>query len=351
MIYPSKFKNVFIQNLRVGILIPLVTVFLFSGKAQAQYGGRNSFPFLDLPAGAEALALGGVGLTGKSAQSFWNNPASLDKDADNVASFGYAWYPANMGLSRASYSRDFEKTGMWAIGIAYLGHGDIDAYDDTGNKTGTFNASDYVITLGKSHQMGPFRMGLNLKYAESRIDSYKASAILLDIGGRFEHPKKDLAVDLVVTNIGAEVSRFEDQALDLPLDVRLGASFKPEHMPVRFHLAVFGLGSSGEIYSDPDNPNKEEGDEPSGADKVLTHMSLGGEIIFSPKFVARLGYNGAYQYELQQEGAGGLSGFSGGFGLKLKRFRFDYAMGGKHASGAAHQISLSVNLSKTEISL
>ncbi len=117
------------------------------------------------------------------------------------------------------------------------------------------------------------RWGVNLKFASSGIESYRASALLFDIGGLFEHPEKELAIGMTFKNVGFFLSDYTSTAnSEVPFDIHLGVTFKPEHMPVRFSLTSYNLYQGDLTIFDPDNDILLVKEEAGRLDKVFRHM-------------------------------------------------------------------------------
>ena len=91
--------------------------------------------------------------------------------------------------------------------------------------------------------------GANAKVAVSNLASFQASALMIDLGGTFKHPEKDMTIGLLVKNLGFLISDYIDiNDSQLPLDIQLGFSYKPEFMPLRFSLAAKNLLRDDLIY-------------------------------------------------------------------------------------------------------
>jgi hypothetical protein len=84
--------------------------------------------------------------------------------------------------------------------------------------------------------------------------------------------------------------------------------------------------------------------EESLAKQIMRHMVLGVEVLPSQNFTIRAGYNYQRRQELKFEDFGSMVGFSAGFGLKIKRFRLDYAISQYHLAGSSNLFSLAINL-------
>ncbi len=332
------------------VRIVLVAGFFIPQLLTAQLGGQRAFEFLNLPNSARQAALGGVNLT-----SGWNdpgmlasNPALLNSDWHNQLVIDRLGYFADIAQTSVSYARNIEKAGLWAANLTYLNYGTIESYDENGFLNGDFNASEFVFGLSHSMAFGLFQAGSTLKIAASDLGSYKASALLFDFGGTFKHPEKDLTVGLAVKNLGVLLSDYtEDNQSELPLDVQLGVTYKPEFMPFRFSLTARNLNRSDVVFFDP-KANTLVGvteKEPGFSEEIFRRLVFGTELLLSDNFQLRFGYNHLLRKELKQEATSGGAGFSFGLMFKVKRFEFSYARALYHSAGGSNTIQLTTNLS------
>jgi hypothetical protein len=83
---------------------------------------------------------------------------------------------------------------------------------------------------------------------------------------------------------------------------------------------------------------------PNLAEEALRHVVLNGEILLGKALTLRLGYNHQRRQELTIPNRSTLSGFSWGFGLKTKKFRFDYANALFTLAGSTNTFSLGIPL-------
>jgi hypothetical protein len=175
----------------------------------------------------------------------------------------------------------------------------------------------------------------------SNIAGYRASAVMMDLGGCFIHPKKALTVGLVIKNVGIILSDYtgSDDAV-LPFDVQLGTTFKPEHMPIRFSLTAYNLAKESVAYhnaaTDPE--------EPGALDKVLRRVNFGAEILVHKKFNVLVGYNYLVHQELKLEESGGGAGVTFGFSLQIKSFDFVFSRNGYVVGNAGYGFTISKNI-------
>jgi hypothetical protein len=291
-------------------------------------------------------ALGGVNITSSHGDlnMFFVNPALLEAGMHNHASANYFNYMADIGFSSASYATNFADKFTLGAGILYMGYGRIDAYDEAGNEMGEFIANEFAVVTGGSHKLGNFSIGSNLKIAGSNIASFKATALMLDLGAVFIHPEQDLKIGLVMQNIGFFVQDYENGINSrLPFDARLGITFKPEHAPIRISLTGYNLATGGRAYFDPVS-RFGNNESPGVTDKIFRRINFGTEILLSKNVNLRAGYNHLNRKELKLEKFGGLAGFSWGMLFRIKAFEFSYANQIYHVAGGAHYFGITSNL-------
>ena len=136
----------------------------------------------------------------------------------------------------------------------------------------------------------------------------------------------------------------------MPLDVQLGTSFKPEHLPFRFSFTAHHLQQLDIVYLDPNQRGQldENGEEikprKTLGDKIARHFVVGGELLLSKNLNVRLGYNHLQRRELRLENTSGGAGFSFGVMLRISQFQLDYTHAGYHASGGANYFTIARNL-------
>lgn len=310
---------------------------LSASAAYGQLGGRSTFAFLDVPPNATISALGGIGVAAPVGAGFWqHNPALADSTIAHVLSLSYLPYFADIRQLQLGYALPYQG-GFLMGGVQYLNYGEMQAYDPTGAPEGTFYASDWAISAGWGSSFGPYAAGAMLKWASSGIAGYRASALLIDAGGRFRHPEKDLTLGFVVRNLGVALGGFDGASAELPLDVQLGASFKPQFMPFRFFFQAHHL----------QRPRLEQGGNKESAavfSKVMRHVTVATALEISRNVHLRFGYNYLRRQELRLPQASGGAGFSAGFMIQSRYFRFDYSRAWYHAVGGRNQLSLMLNM-------
>jgi hypothetical protein len=317
---------------------------LLSHGMYAQFGGQSSYGFLNLPSNARLAALGGVNvsLANKDVNFLFSNPALAGDSLSGFASAGYQFFVADIGQASFAYAPSFKKIGTLSFGVQHMSYGEITGYDATGLETGSFKSGETALVISKSHTVSNFTVGVNIKPVFSNIAGFRSTVLLFDIGGTFIHPKKDLTVGMVFKNAGFVLSEYsETSKAKVPFDVQLGATFKPDHMPIRFSLTAYNLATHGDPY---DNPNDAD-DNVSSVKKLLSYVNLGSEILIHRNVNLLIAYNFLRQRELKTLNSGG-SGFSLGAVLKIRTFDFILSRSSYSVGNGAYAFTLSTNIDK-----
>lgn len=339
-----------IGNIRKSVVFCLTLLGLqFCNSAWAQIGGQKSLDFLNLPTNARTAGLGGiiVSATESDGNLFISNPALLDSSMTQHASLNYLSYFADINYGIVTYVKQWPKYGTWGVGFQYLNYGKFDSYDPSGVFLGEFRSSDFALTVGHSHSVGPFTLGANLKWVGSQLSSYQAHGLLFDLGGIYSHPNKELNVGLVFKNFGFLITDYtETSATEVPFDVQLGLTFKPEFMPFRFSLTAYNLAANGNGFLDPAGDGLLPIKPAQGLDKIFRRLAFGTEVLMSKNVNLRVGYNHLIRQELRLQQASGGAGFSFGFIIKVKAFEMAYSRALYHVAGGTNYITLTSDLSK-----
>ena len=238
--------------------IAVVALALLAARpAAAQLGGRKVFPFLDLPPSASLAAWGGMNVSNRSndPQMLFGNPALLNEQMDGRLSLSYVGYVADIKQSSGAYVFNTQKYGRLAGSLSYLSYGSQESFDAAGNSLGSFSTNEYTVGVSDAYTKGKFTYGLTTKLAVSSIAGNRSVAGVADAGVVFRHPTQDFTLGLAVKNAGYQFTVYPGTVRGaLPLDVQLGTTIKPEHMPVRFSITTHHLQQWNIQYVDPNAP-------------------------------------------------------------------------------------------------
>ncbi|MDP5121236.1 MAG: type IX secretion system protein PorQ [Spirosomaceae bacterium] len=281
--------------------------------------GQSAFSYVGIPANATQNALGSnvISLVNSQPLSFLQNPGLLDSAQNNNLEVGISPVFGQGIYTAAGYAFQDKKKRQWAVGFRGISFGEFAGTDAVGNPTQTFGAGNALLSVAHSRKIKYIAFGVAAKIVTSFIESYNSTAFLLDVGGVFRHPEKDFTFGMTARNLGFSISRFTDVQQQLPFDLLIGTSFKPQYMPVRFTI------SANQLY-------RFESLEPQGilekistTQQVAGHLSGGAELLFNDKIIPMIGYN----YRLSQEMSLGEENRFGGlsYGLRFQTKRFQLA--------------------------
>ncbi|MBF9142121.1 type IX secretion system protein PorQ [Hymenobacter properus] len=334
----------------LGLLLGILGV---KTAAAQQLGGRTVFPFLDLPPSAHLAALGGMNVSTRTDDPtmLFGNPALLNADMDGRLALSYVAYVADIKQSTAAYAFNTEKYGRFGVGVTYLNYGDFQSYDAAGNSLGTFGVNEYTAGLSDSYTKGKFTFGATAKLAVSSIAGSRSLAGVADAGILYKHPTTDFTAGLAVKNAGYQFITYPgtDRG-QLPLDVQIGATVKPEHMPLRLSLTIHHLQQWDIQYLDPnargvqDASGQEKKPTKSFGDNLARHFTVGAALVLGKGFNLRVGYNHLQRRELRLDNTSGSAGLSFGAMLKISSFQIDYTHATLQAAGSSEYITVSRNL-------
>ena len=109
--------------------------------------------------------------------------------------------------------------------------------DELLNVLGTFGATELAIVAGiAAHYDDDILVGINAKYIYSSIAEYSSTALAADLGFLYDIPSQNLSIGGSVLNIGKQLKTYAGVNESLPLDVKLGITKRPEHLPVFLNI-------------------------------------------------------------------------------------------------------------------
>lgn len=244
------------------------------------------------------------------------NPGGLAQLGSREVGFSHAELLADTRLDALGYAHPLGTSrGTLAAGLLRLSHGAIAGRDASGRASGEFEASDTAIQLAYgSHVPGLGSVGVNVKYLESRLAYATARGVAVDVG-LHRRGRGAWSWGAAVRNLGNGL-RYAEHTDALPLAVAAGAAVR-----VNGSLLL-----SGEIRHRASSGGIEAG--------------VGTEYSLLPSLVIRGGYRSASRPEALR-GSSPADGMGMGFGIRLKKATFDYAITPQGELGQAQRLSIS----------
>jgi hypothetical protein len=110
--------------------------------------------------------------------------------------------------------------------VQYLGSGDINGMDVSGNPTGDFSSyyAAYNLSYGRSFNE-KLALGVTGKMIHAKLDDVSASAYAADLGGMYKL-RPNLTLGATLTNLGSKL-KFLSEGDSLPMAFHLGGAYQP----------------------------------------------------------------------------------------------------------------------------
>lgn len=298
--------------------LPLITL--------AQGGGAYSF--LRNEVGARAAGLNGsfVSMMNDPNLVFYN-PAALPTLAKPSASVGFLKHLLDVNGGHIAYGQHLDDIGTVAAGITFVDYGSFTETDESFNELGTFGATDIAIVAGIGRQFDEVTtFGVGVKFIYSSIANTKSAAVAIDLGVLYQIPTENITIGASILNLGTQLNSYIETAESLPLDLKIGITKRPEHLPVLLNLNFHKLNESQDTFLDR-----------------FSSFSLGAEFVMSESVRLRLGYNNEQRKELKLGNSAGLAGFALGGGIVIGEYLVDYAFNSYGKIGGLHRVSIATS--------
>ena len=317
-----------------------------------QVGGNNIYEFLNLAPSARVTALGDyvISVYDDDSNLAFLNPASLNEGSKSDINFNQNFHFRDITNGYFSYADHIKKYGLSIhAGIQSINYGKFDLADEFGNISGEFGASELAFTVGAAKALNSnYSVGSNLKYIFSRFESYRSMGMAIDLGGMYRNDIKKFSAGLVIRNLGGQFTKYGNLREPIPFDLVAGFSKQLAHLPLRFSFIAHDLHRWNITYDDPNLENNKLFDNgfANTIDNIARHLVFNGEFLLGKgaPFKVRFGYNHFRRRELALSDFRSFGGFSGGLGIKTKKWKVDYGFNIYHLAGSVHHLSFGTSL-------
>lgn len=307
----------------------ILTLILLAALHHLSAGNGGTYSFLRNDVSARAAALNGsfVSMTNDPNVLFYN-PGSLPTILRSTASIGYMKHLLDVNGGTISYARQMEGIGSVGAGITFIDYGSFNETDESNNVLGSFSAMDLALIVGGGRSIDEqTSVGASIKFIYSSIAGFRSTALALDLGALYQIPSENITLGASLLNLGTQLSAFQATRESLPLDLTVGITKRPEHLPALLNLNFHKLNESQENLLDR-----------------FAAFSIGAEFLMSESFRIRLGYSNEKRKELKLGSSSGLAGFSIGAGFLVGEYIIDYAFNAYGKIGNLHRLSVGIDL-------
>lgn len=308
-------------------------------SSYGQIGGNSTFGFLDRTNSARVASMGGniSAIRDDDISLVLTNPSLITAAMNNTLALDFVSLRSAYSYGDIMYAKSFNKVGNFVGTFQFINYGQFIYADIAGNTAGTFTAGEYALNIGWGRTLSPhFSIGANGKLAFSQLESYNSLGLAVDVAGSYNTTDDIFSATLVARNMGIQLKTYVVGTRDpLPFEMQAGIGTKLKHVPVRISVLYNNIEKWDLTYTDPLSPDNQvdpitgQTKKKSGAgvfaDKLMRHIVVGTEITFAKAFSIRLGYNYRNRQEMKLVDHTALSGFTYGFGLRIKMFTLSYA--------------------------
>jgi hypothetical protein len=316
--------------------------FLFCVSLSAQIGGSNTYQFLELSPSPRHMALGTwtSTLSTYSIHGSLANPALVSDSIQGQVVLNYQPYFAGINRGTAATVIGLKEGRSILVDTRFVHYGTFDETNAFGEITGEFSGNEVAVGVAYAHYFPSKNIfvGARLNFISSTLAEYNSTGFTTDFGVFHSSPSSNYRFGLVARNIGSQFSTYDSVKESLPFSLSFAVSNALEYLPLRWHLSINHLQNWNLAYN---NPNQQQTDFEGGLvvgdlnffDEFVKHLAFGAELFPERAFSIQIGYNFLRSAELSISEVRSFSGLSFGFGINLRKFRFNYSHARFSAAG------------------
>lgn len=310
--------------------LTLAIIVLLSANSIEALSLDTPFNFLRNISSARAAALSGsfVSVVDDPSAVFYN-PATISSLPEKNLSVTFLKHVLDINSGNIAYIHDEGELGTFAGSVSFTSYGSFDYYDAAGNLTsGSFGANDLMFGASYSNILDTnLYYGVTLKFAYLSLENYATSAMAVDAGLLYRMPDGRSNLGFSILHAGGQLSKIGGVSESLPIDIRLGANHRLRGLPLLVNLNFHHLADETNNFFDK-----------------FKNFSLGGELYIGKYIQFRLGYNNHVRTKVASENEKGMTGFSGGLGIVVDSFNFDYGYAQYGTNANMHRFSVGFQL-------
>ena len=323
----------------------LLTLGATTARAQ-----QSTYSCLEVPYSSHAFALGGYGagiaVIDDDVTLAGENPGLLGNEVETQVAVNYMHYLGDSNFTGVHFGMGYGAHSAWACGIQYLGYGSVTGTLPDGTITGDFAMHDIMLNGVYAYDITErLRGGLNVKMVISSYEHYSALAMAAGVGINYYDPDRDMSLSAVLKNMGGQIKRFDHDYVRVPFDIQLGWMQRIGESPFQIMASAHDLTKwKMPYYKHSSDGTMESEYKDSFADNLLRHLTFGLQYAPSDKLYIALGYNHKMRTDMSTYRRNFLSGFSAGFGFRVKDFTFDVSYAQPHKGGSSIMFNLACDL-------
>ena len=286
-------------------------------------------------------------LSSNSISSAMANPAIVSDSIQGQVILNYQPYFAGINRGTAATVFVLKEGRTILIDSRFIHYGLFDETDTFGEKIGEFSGNEVALGLAYAHHFTSKNIfvGARLNFISSTLAEYNSTGFTSDLGVYHSSPSSNYRFGLVARNIGSQLRTYDSVKESIPFSLSLGISNELKYLPLRWHLSIDHLQNWNLTYVNPNNQQTNfEGElvdeNPNFFDELFRHLAFSAELFPDRAFSIQIGYNFLRSAELSVSEIRNFSGLSFGFGVNLRKFRFNYRHARFSAAGNTNFLGL-----------
>jgi len=281
-------------------------------KTINENAGTSAGQLLKIGVGAKAVGMGEsyVAAADDVYAAYWNPAGLIHVRTSQIGLMHNEWFEG-IRYEFLGYVQPVGDFGTLAGSVSYVSMGELDKTDETGKDLGTFRPYDILLGLSFGKRLNnSISLGINAKFLQEKIDTEKAQAFAVDLGGLYSIPNSGLVLGINVQHIGTKM-KFIEESFSLPLNLKVGAAYR-----MIDDALTLALDFNRPVDNDSD-------------------IGLGTEY----RIMGIINLRAGYRYTFGGNDLGTASGLRAGLGVEFRDYKLDYAFVPYGELGQAHRIS------------
>ncbi|MBU3741800.1 MAG: PorV/PorQ family protein [Candidatus Kapabacteria bacterium] len=319
--------NRMMQTLATDIRNVVCCCIAFGAALSVQAQQATVFSFLRYNQTARVAAMGGAGTALLDEPgSLFQNPAAIRTMQERSITATFMKHVLDINSGVLGYVDHIEGIGTIGIGIIGTSFGTFERSTTTGDRMGTFGASDVALGVSYANSVDSnITYGVTLKFISSTLDDMQSTGVAVDAGVHYRLPDKRSNVGLSIMHLGTQLSTYDGTRDRLPVDVRLGINHRLRGLPLLMNVSLNHLA-----------------DDANDLAARFLSFSVGGELYLGKYIQLRAGYDNGSRNLSGVNVATQLSGLSFGVGIITSFVTLDYALSSLGTAASIHRASIRI---------
>jgi hypothetical protein len=190
------------------------------------------------------------------------------------------------------------------------------------------------------------------------LEFYQSYGLALDMSGTYKNEEKNFQVAFAAVNMGSPIKQYVAGNVEpLPFNLLGSYSQRLKHLPLTYTFTLHHLHQWNIRYFDINDKNYANNllvlgettstkNNSGWIDNAFQHLATSIELAPSKSFKLRFGYNHMQRKEGGIPLKTGSSGFSWGFGFRIKKLNIDYGSAAINMPYHTNSITLGLKINE-----